>query len=175
MLPSVVGGPQRDLMALGVNAPIIDVRGTVETAAWVWSGVGVPAQRSSASGQQHCQTNDNQRDPIHWNPHRSGVHHRRRRRLTPYRRPVPALSPRHHHARRSHAREETRESRGMPCLFLNTERGFGGKPPKNRGFVGILRGQKCPKRGQKCLKRRFFPAISRWRVASRRALDASGF
>src|SRR5215472_4227390 len=55
----------------------------------------------------------------------------------------------------SHAREETRESRGMPCLFLNTERGFGGKPPKNRGFVGILRGQKCLKRGQKCLERRF--------------------
>src|SRR5215469_8978896 len=27
--------------------------------------------------------------------------------------------------------------------------------PKNRGFVGILRGQKCLKRGQKCLKRRF--------------------
>src|SRR5215813_13538882 len=43
----------------------------------------------------------------------------------------------------------------MPCLFLNTEWGFGGKPPKNRGFVGILRGQKCLKRGQKCLKRRF--------------------
>src|SRR5215469_16405824 len=38
------------------------------------------------------------------------------------------------------AREETLESRGMPCLFLNTERGFGGK---NRGSVGILRGQKC--------------------------------
>ena len=27
--------------------------------------------------------------------------------------------------------------------------------PKNRGFVGILRGQKCLKRGQKCLRRRF--------------------
>src|SRR5215467_3844120 len=47
--------------------------------------------------------------------------------------------------------------------------------PKNRGFVGILRGQKCLRRGQKCLKRRFFTAISRWRVVSRRALDASGF
>jgi adenylate cyclase len=44
------------------------------------------------------------------------------------------------------AREETPESRGMPCLFLNTERGFGGNHPKNRGFVGILRGQKCLKR-----------------------------
>src|SRR5215467_2110306 len=32
---------------------------------------------------------------------------------------------------------------------------LGGKPPKNRGFVGILRGQKCLKRGQKCLRRRF--------------------
>src|SRR5215469_17905653 len=38
----------------------------------------------------------------------------------------------------THAREETPESRGMPRLFLNTERGFGGKPPKNRGFGGIL-------------------------------------
>src|SRR5215471_13067975 len=27
--------------------------------------------------------------------------------------------------------------------------------PKNRGFVGILRGQKCLRRGQKCLKRPF--------------------
>src|SRR5215471_4952618 len=27
--------------------------------------------------------------------------------------------------------------------------------PKNRGFVGILRGQKCLRRGQKCLERRF--------------------
>src|SRR5262249_6084892 len=44
------------------------------------------------------------------------------------------------------AREETRESRGMPCLFLNTERGFGENHPKNWGFVGILRGQKCLKR-----------------------------
>src|SRR5262245_6395942 len=42
--------------------------------------------------------------------------------------------------------------------------------PKNRGFVGILRGQECLRRGQKCLKRRFFTAISRWRVVSRRAL-----
>src|SRR5262249_17494947 len=47
--------------------------------------------------------------------------------------------------------------------------------PKNRGLVGILRGQKCLRRGQKCLKRRFFTAIPRWRVVSRRALDASGF
>ena len=45
-----------------------------------------------------------------------------------------------------HAREETPESRGMTCLFLNTERGFGGKPPQNRGLVGILRGQKCLRR-----------------------------
>src|SRR5262249_49358668 len=27
--------------------------------------------------------------------------------------------------------------------------------PKNRGFVGILRGQKCLRGGQKCLRRRF--------------------
>src|SRR5215475_4898143 len=32
------------------------------------------------------------------------------------------------------AREETPESRGMPCLFLNTERGFGAKPPQKSGF-----------------------------------------
>ena len=44
------------------------------------------------------------------------------------------------------APEETLESRGIPCLFLNTERGFGGKPRKKSGFVGILRGQKCLKR-----------------------------
>src|SRR5262249_6654452 len=37
------------------------------------------------------------------------------------------------------AREETRESRGMPCLFLNTERGFGGKPPQKSGYpAGVL-------------------------------------
>ena len=55
----------------------------------------------------------------------------------------------------SHAREETPESRGMPCLFLNTERGFGGKPPKKSGFRRHLAGQKCLRRGQKCLRRRF--------------------
>src|SRR5215470_5572010 len=53
--------------------------------------------------------------------------------------PTPRVSP-------SRAREEIRESRGMPCLLLNTERVLGGKPPKNRGFAGILRGQKCLKR-----------------------------
>jgi hypothetical protein len=73
------------------------------------------------------------------------------------------------------AREETLESRGIPCLFLNTERGFGGKPPKNRGFVGILAGSKMPKEGSKMPKETFFTAISRWRVVSQRALDASGF
>ena len=66
------------------------------------------------------------------------------------------------------AREETPESRGMPCLFLNTERGFGGKPPKKSGFRRHLAGSKMP-------KETFFTAISRWRVVARRALDASGF
>src|SRR5215472_7171768 len=66
-----------------------------------------------------------------------------------------------------HAREETPESRGMPCLFLNTKRGFGGKPPKKLGFRRHLAGSKMP-------KETFFTAISRWRVVSRRALDASG-
>src|SRR5215472_1227523 len=47
------------------------------------------------------------------------------------------------------AREETLESRGMPCLFLNTERGFGGKPPKKSGFRRHLAGSKMPKEGSK--------------------------
>src|SRR5215831_8754094 len=42
-------------------------------------------------------------------------------------------------------REETLESRGMPCLFLNTQRGFGGKPPKKSGFRRHLAGSKMPK------------------------------
>ena len=56
----------------------------------------------------------------------------------------------------------------MPCLFLNIERGFGGKPPKKSGFRRHLAGSKMP-------KETFFTAIFRWRVVSRRALDASGF
>src|SRR5262249_2642109 len=47
------------------------------------------------------------------------------------------------------AREETPESRGMPCLFLNTERGFGGKPPQKSGFRRHLAGSKMPKEGSK--------------------------
>src|SRR5215469_2502739 len=73
------------------------------------------------------------------------------------------------------AREETPESRGMPCLFLNTERGFGGKPPQKSGFRRHLAGSKMPKEESKMPKEAFFTAISRWRVVSRRALDASGF
>src|SRR5215471_21705250 len=61
----------------------------------------------------------------------------------------PRVSP-------SCAREETPESRGMPFLFLNTERGFGGKPPKKSGFRRHLAGSKMP-------KETFFTAISRWR------------
>src|SRR5499427_6421119 len=82
--------------------------------------------------------------------------------------PMPRVFP-------SCAREETRESRGMPCLFLNTERGFGGKPPKKSGFRRHLAGSKMPKEGSKMPKETFFTAISRWRAVSRRALDASGF
>src|SRR5262249_53537996 len=69
--------------------------------------------------------------------------------------PMPCAFP-------SRAREETPENRGMPCLFLNTERGFGGKPPKNRGFVGILRGQKC-------LRRRFLrrSPVGQWSCGAR--------
>src|SRR5262249_39407387 len=54
------------------------------------------------------------------------------------------------------AREETPESRGMPCLFLNTERGFGGKPPQKSGFRRHLAGSKMPKEGSKMLKEAFF-------------------
>src|SRR5215472_4580712 len=76
--------------------------------------------------------------------------------------------------RLSFAREETPESRGMPCLFLNTEQVLGGKPPKKSGFRRLLAGSKMPKEGSKMPKETFFTAISRWRVVSRRALDASG-
>ena len=34
------------------------------------------------------------------------------------------------------------KSRGMPCPFLNTERGFGGKPPKKLVFRRHLAGSK---------------------------------
>src|SRR5215813_9008773 len=54
------------------------------------------------------------------------------------------------------AREETPESRGMPCLFLNTERGFGGKPPQKSGFRRHLAGSKMPKEGSKMPKETFF-------------------
>ena len=62
--PSIIRGPRRDLMALGVYAPIVDVRRTVETAAGVRPGAGVPAHRPTTSGQQHRQTNHNHRKPI---------------------------------------------------------------------------------------------------------------
>src|SRR5262252_6649543 len=62
----------------------------------------------------------------------------------------------------SRAREETRESRGMPCLFLNTERVFGRKTTQKSGFRRHLAGSKMP-------KETFFTAISRWRMVSRRA------
>src|SRR5215510_4193128 len=60
------------------------------------------------------------------------------------------------HIPASCAREETTESRGMPCLFLNTERGFGGKPPKKSGFRRHLPGSKMPKVGSKMPKETFF-------------------
>src|SRR5215831_14522643 len=62
---------------------------------------------------------------------------------------LPSLSASERSRRRvfpSRAREETRESRGVPCLFLNTERGFGGKPPKKSGFRRHLAGSKMLKR-----------------------------
>src|SRR5215831_2261329 len=75
-------------------------------------------------------------------------------------RPCRAFSP--------HARAK-KLARAAECrLFLDTERGFGGKPPKKSWFRRHLAGSKMP-------KETFFTAISRWRVVSRRALDASGF
>src|SRR5215469_3139505 len=74
----------------------------------------------------------------------------------------------------SSAREETRESRGMASLFLNTERVFGRKTTQKSGFRRHLAGSKMPKEGSKMPKETFLTAISGWRVVSRRALDASG-
>jgi len=51
----------------------------------------------------------------------------------------------------------------MPCLFLNTERGFGRKTTQKSGFRRHLAGSKMP-------EETFFTAISRWRVVPRRAL-----
>src|SRR5215472_8889225 len=62
--------------------------------------------------------------------------------------PCRAFSP--------HARAKKLARAAEWLVYSLTPSGFlGGKPPKNRGFVGILRGQKCLKRGQKCLRRRF--------------------
>src|SRR5262249_50046793 len=60
--------------------------------------------------------------------------------------------------------------RAAECLvyFLNTERSFGGKPPKKSGLRRHLAESKTP-------RETFFTAILRWTVVSRRALDASGF
>src|SRR5215472_14286824 len=56
----------------------------------------------------------------------------------------------------SHARAK-KLARAAECLVYSlTPSGvLAENHPKNRGFVGILRDQKCLKRGQKCLKRRF--------------------
>ena len=56
--------PAAKIHGLGVDAPVIDVRRTVETAAGVRPGAGVPAHRPTTSGQQHRQTNHNHRKPI---------------------------------------------------------------------------------------------------------------
>src|SRR5215467_6265023 len=67
------------------------------------------------------------------------------------------------------AREETPESRGMPCLFLNTERGFGGKPPKKSGFRRHLAGSKMPEEGSKMPKETFFTGspVGEWSHGAR--------
>src|SRR5215469_4791577 len=83
------------------------------------SGPGAAGADASA-GQFSCAGND---DPIGSNGQRDLIHWRIGIALT---HPTGAFDLR--------AREETRESRGMPCLFLNTERGFGGKPPQKSGF-----------------------------------------
>src|SRR5262249_30114312 len=74
-----------------------------------------------------------------------------------------------------HARTK-KLARAAECLlFLNTERVFGRKTTQKSGFRRHLAGSKMPKEGSKMPKETFFMAISRWRVVSRRALDASGF
>src|SRR5262249_43084676 len=92
---------------------------------------------------------------------------------------VPGLSPiRSLRARAFHPHARAKKlPRAAECLVysLTPSAVLAENRPTNRGFVGILRGKKCLRRGQKCRKRRFFTAISRWRVVSRRALDASGF
>src|SRR5262249_29012689 len=82
--------------------------------------------------------------------------------------PCRAFSP--------HARAK-KFARAAECLVYSlTPSGFlGGKPPKKSGFRRHLAGSKMPKEGSKMPKETFFMAISRWRVVSRRALDASGF
>src|SRR5215471_8110560 len=72
---------------------------------------------------------------------------------------LPSLSAAERSRRRvfpSRTREETRESRGVPCLFLNTERGLSGKPPKKSGFRRHLAGSKMPKEGSKMPKETVF-------------------
>src|SRR5215813_11376164 len=66
----------------------------------------------------------------------------------------PAVSP--CRAFSPHARAK-KLARAAECLvhFLTPSGVLAENHPKNRGFVGILRGQKCLKRGQKCLRRRF--------------------
>ena len=44
----------------------------------------------------------------------------------------------------------------MPCLFLNTERGFGGKPPKKIGVSSASCGVKNAYRGVKNAQRDVF-------------------
>src|SRR5215470_1872275 len=67
--------------------------------------------------------------------------------LTSYLRPHRAFLP--------HARAK-KLPRTAECLVhsLTPSGVLAENHPKNRGFVGILRGQKCLKRGQKCLRRR---------------------
>src|SRR5262249_1309856 len=60
--------------------------------------------------------------------------------------PIPASCP----------RKKTPETRGMPLLFVKTERGFGGKPPQKSGFRRHLAGSKMPKEGSKMPKETVF-------------------
>src|SRR5262249_51546999 len=149
----------------GLSAP--PIRGMIRGDAA--SGVGGLAAGSARSCEDAkealCGKNGACGDPTEVNNNFSVAHPRRGLERSPALRPAPAPMPRVFPLR---AREETRESRGMPCLFLNTERSFGGKPPKKSGFRRHLAGSKMP-------KETFFTAISRWRVVSRRTLDASGF
>jgi hypothetical protein len=53
------------LWRLRVDAADVDVRRSVEPAAWVWAGVGIASQPAPASGEQNRQTDHGHGDLFH--------------------------------------------------------------------------------------------------------------